>query len=685
MHHKRGALCFTLFFRSWARIVLALSLIYSSSGIAQDTDGDGIDNQFDNCIEIANPDQRDSNGDGFGNACDADLDNNGFVSFNDLALFKSAFNTSNADADLDGSGFVSFNDLVIFKTLFNKPPGPAGSGASLSKADAARFLTQATFGPTDEAIDHLVRLGSYEAWIEEQFNTPASLLLPGAKYIYRKYYEYCLTHPPEWGCPVSLREALTRGQDDVIDTEYSQFRHVWWKNVINGEDQLRQRVAFALSEILVVSDLPDALSSSQFAVADYYDTLIRHAFGNYRELLEAVTLHPVMGIYLSHAQNEKADPQRNVRPDENYARELMQLFTIGLHELHQNGTPKTDLSGKPIPTYGQAEIQEFSKVFTGWNFAGIPWGEWHQLADKTKPMVPNENYHDTSEKHLLNGTVLPAGQTARQDLEAALDNVFNHPNVGPFIARRLIQRLVTSNPSPGYIARVAAAFNDNGEGVRGDMKAVIKAILLDSEARNGHRNKANFGKLREPLLTITHLWRAFRAVPIKGGEWDVPPTIAVYNSPGSYYGLFSFEKDIGQNLLRSPSVFNFFQPDYAPPGKIRKAGLTAPEFQIATASNVMGLTNTLNYHIQWSEPSNRPDDWTYLRLNKETDLAAHPGQLLDHLNILLMNGDMSNEMRDIILNHLNSPDFPDGREGLKARARDAISLIVNSPEYLIQK
>jgi len=149
--------------------------------------------------------------------------------------------------------------------------------------------------------------------------------------------------------------------------------------------------------------------------------------------------------------------------------------------------------------------------------------------------------------------------------------------------------------------------------------------------------------------------------------------------------LFSFEKDIGQNLLRSPSVFNFFQPDYAPPGKIRKAGLTAPEFQIATASNVMGLTNTLNYHIQWSEPSNRPDDWTYLRLNKETDLAAHPGQLLDHLNILLMNGDMSNEMRDIILNHLNSPDFPDGREGLKARARDAISLIVNSPEYLIQK
>ncbi len=679
-------------YRAWSGLVLALALLYPLAGMAQDSDGDGIEDQFDNCIEIANPDQRDSNGDGFGNVCDADLDNNGFVSFNDLELFRAAFNTSNADADFDGSGFVSFNDLEIFRTLFNKPPGPAGSGAGLSRPEAARFLTQATFGPTEEDIDHLINLGSYEAWIEEQFNTPAGLLLPGAKYIYRKYYEYCQAHPPEWGCPVSLNEALTRGQDDIIDTEYDQFRYVWWNRAIKGKDQLRQRVALALSEILVVSDLPDALAASEFAVADFYDTLIRHAFGNYRELLEAVTLHPVMGIYLSHAQNEKADPDRNVRPDENYARELMQLFTIGLHELNLDGTPKTDLSGKPIPTYGQTEVQEFAKVFTGWNFAGIDWGDWHQLSDKTKPMVPDEDYHDTSEKHLLNGVVLPAGQSARQDLEAALDNVFNHPNVGPFVAKLLIQRLVTSNPSPDYISRVATAFNNNGEGVRGDMKAVIQAILLDPEARNNHPAKGHFGKLREPLLCITHLWRAFRAVPIKGGEWDVPPTIAVYNSPGSYYGQAYFERDIGQNVLRSPSVFNFFQPDYSPPGKIRQAGLTAPEFQIATAGNVMGLANTLNFHIQWAEPGayDSPDDdtdhdWTYLRLNKEINLAKNPANLLDHLNLLLMNGGMSNSMRSIILNHLNHGEFPPGREGLKAKARDAISLIVNSPEYLIQK
>lgn len=665
-------------------LVISLALGLPIICFALDSDGDGLDDILDNCSLVANPDQRDSNNDGFGNLCDADLDNSGLVGFADLNLFKIAFGTNDADADLDGNGRVSFADLNIFRSLFNKPPGP-GTGNRMA---ASRFLTQATFGPTTGAIDHLISLGSFEAWIDDQINnTSPSLLLPGTYAMYQARHAYCLANPPESGCPVSLTEVTTAGVDGLFDVESIQYRFVWWNNAVDGADQLRQRVAFALSEILVVADRPIELQRSQFAMASYYDMLSQHAFGNYRDLLGDVSLHPVMGIYLGHVKNEKADLTRNIRPDENYAREVMQLFSIGLHELNLDGTLQRDAEGKPIPAYGQFEVQEFARVFTGWNFNNTNWaqgGSDHAHADNTLPMEAHEEFHDTEEKQLLNGAPpLPAGQNARQDLDDALDNIFNHPNVGPFIGKLLIQRLVSSNPSPAYVSRVASKFNDNGLGIRGDMAAVVKAILLDDEARKDYKNITGFGKLREPLLRITHLLRTFNAVKVENNPWPwiIPAGVPLYTVDYQT----DFNLSIAQRILDAPSVFNFFLPDYSPPGVIRDLELVAPEFQIVTENTSMALTNILNTLIY------RPPHtfWSSLRLDNEVAIAVNLDALLEHLNIVLMSGGMSDELRAIIRPHLDDPSFDNvnlsQQEKVLAKVRDAISLIVNSPEYMIQK
>ncbi len=635
---------------------------------ALDSDSDGVDDALDNCIEIANPNQRDSNGDGFGNVCDADLNDSGFVSFDDLSLFKNAFNTANADADLDGSGLVSFNDLVIFKALFGKPPGPAGNRGSLSKQQAARFLTQATFGPTQEDIDYLVSLGNFEAWLNEQFSEPATLQLPAMQSLAIKMCDLSTTSAP----PITGGSELARSQ-------------VWWETAVNGKDQLRQRVALALSEILVVS-ARGVLQFSNYGLANYYDVLINNAFGNYRELLEQVTLHPIMGRYLSMLRNEKANSQLNFHPDENYARELMQLFTIGVHELNNDGTLILDDNGQPIPTYGQKDIEEFAKVYTGWDFANS--AAWRDLyignGDTTHPMKAWEAFHDSSEKHLLNGFVIPAGGTAQQDLDQTLDHLFNHPNVGPFISKQLIQRLVTSNPSPAYVARVANVFNNNGANERGDLKAVIKAILLDQEARNGYQtNPQTFGKLREPMLRITHLWRAFPVIPVVkqgsfyGGNTCEQGNYDYYKLPFTG-GLDHLEATLGQTVLRSPTVFNFFLPDYSPPGILHDQNLVAPEFQIVTENTHINTLNAINFMIHGDER------YTSIDISQQLSLANTSEQLVDHLNLLLLNNRMSSRLRQILLSHL-AQIFPEGEEGQKAKVKDTIKLIVSSPEYLIQQ
>ena len=544
---------------------------------------------------------------------------------------------------------------------------PVYPESPITPAEAARFLTQSTYGPTYESITALMRQGSFDSWIQNQIALPTSMQLP---YFQNRYY--------------AERRAQNRSEEEIelyfnVNADSGARHDVWWENALTADDQLRQRVALALSEILVVSDVDPALLVAQFGMADYYDTLALHAFGNYRELLEAVTLHPVMGKFLSSIRNEKNDPQTNTRPDENFARELLQLFSLGVHQLNADGTKKTDASGNPLPTYTQFEIIEYAKIFTGWNYANISWDLWDGYGNTVDPMVPYEEYHEPGVKYLIDGSST-AGDT-RADLEAALDSIFNHPNVAPFLARRLIQRLVTSNPTNGYISRVGAVFDDNGQGVRGDLGATIAAVLLDDEARNGHLQYPNtFGKLREPLLRITHTWRAFHANRTPGAAYGLLPDELTYKTPFDG-GIYNMERIIDQAPLRAPSVFNFFLPDYSPPGVMRNAGLDGPEFQLFTESATLGIVNLINGHIQedWREAN----QWTSVDLSLEQSLAQSSDALLDHLNIILLSGSMSDATRTLLSEYLAESEANQVSD--LDRARDVISLIVNSPEYLVQK
>ena len=656
---------------------LVALLAMSNIATAADTDGDGIADELDNCRALSNANQRDTDGDAYGNRCDPDLNGDGITDGRDTNALRLAFGGTGPHADFDGNGVVNGVDVGILRSFFGKPPGPGALVAdAVTAPQAARFLTQATFGPTSAEITRLQTLKTYRAWLDDQLTKPRSTYLTRARSMYTDYYNWCINQQP----PVRADECPTPIAE-IVDTWRDYFRHVWWLNSVQGSDQLRQRMAFALSQILVVSDKSADLSDTQFGMASYYDVLSKYAFGNYLDLLKEVTQHPVMGLYLSMLRNAKADPERNIRPDENFARELQQLFTIGVYELNLDGSLKLDSSGQPISTYDQATIQGFSRAFTGWNFSNVPWDEYAGNGNRTTKMVPVAAYHDTDAKTLLRDVTLPAGQTALQDLDGALDNVFNHPNVGPFLAKQLIKRFTTSNPTPAYVARVATVFNDNGRGVRGDLSAVLRAILLDAEARDGTAAVPTFGKVREPLLRITQLFRAFKAKPIAGGDYDVGPTVVVFNSAGDQ-ALRSIDGENGQNVLGAPSVFNFFRPDYAPAGAVATAGLTAPELQLWTENTIMASTNMLNAHVQDAQTGG---ERTYLDLTTELALVTQPTKLVDRLDLLLTNGSMSASLRETLLTHLADPSFPNTSDGRQGKLRDAISLVINSPEYLVQK
>lgn len=519
-------------------------------------------------------------------------------------------------------------------TVTPPPPPP------VSQADAFRFLNQATFGATEAEAERLRTLG-LEGWIDQQIAEPVSLQLP---------------HVREVATDNPLLGFLHQG--DRID--------IWFRNSVNGPDQLRQRVAFALSQIMVVSQ-QGVLVIAPWSLADYYDTLAVHAFGNFRELMEAVTLHPAMGTYLSMRGNRRPDPERNIRPDENFARELMQLFTIGLVELEPDGTVRTDLAGQPVPTYDQAVVEGFAHVFTGWNLAGLRDYEvaFPTIDNQTRPMEHYPEFHDTGAKQLLNGVVLPAGQSGEQDLADALDNIFEHPNVGPFIARALIQRLVTSNPSPGYIRRVAEAFDDNGSGVRGDLAAVIRAILLDSEARPAVPSDTT-GKLKEPLLRVTQLWRAYEGASASG------------RFPMEFSSIM-----FGQGPLQSPSVFNFFSPDYAPPGEIATRGLVAPELQIATEFQNTFITNIMASYtfVQNSANPELEPDQVAIDITEELGLADDIDALIDRATDKLLGGEISPTLRTEIAGMLQR--IPASEP--VARVAETLYFIVTSPEYAYQR
>lgn len=450
---------------------------------------------------------------------------------------------------------------------------------TVPEAEAFRFLQHATFGATRGTVDRL-RASGYNAWFASQFDAAQSSSYPA----------YLDEKPVEWS------------QD------------YFFQNAVSAPDQLRQRLAFALHKIFVVG--ANGVANSE-AYLSYMRVLHKDAFGNFLDLMRDITLNPAMGQYLDMVNNARIPAGATGSPNENYARELLQLFTIGLTDLNLDGSPKLGSDGAPIPAYGQREVLEFSRAFTGWTYAPRP-GQYPGTIQPyySAPMVAFEPNHDTDPKTLFNGTVLPAGQTAAQDLDGALRNVFQHPNVGPFLARGLIQQFVTSNPSGEYIARVARVFNDNGSGARGDLKAVIRAILLDVEAQNPQASSG--GHLREPVLYIAALLRLF-------------------NAQLSDYPSVNYQStDLGQKVLFPPSVFSYFSPSYRFPG----TAVMAPEFQIVTAQSAMMRINAIARLINGGYGKDVTID-----LARFTDAAGDTPLLLDMVNREFFGGRMDPEVR----------------------------------------
>ena len=556
---------------------------------------------------------------------------------------------STVSAGAGGSAGGAGLDANLAEPPAGAPTGDVPSTVAASRLDpadveAARMLMQATFGPTMDSIAEYRTHADAEAWIDAQMSLPASLVSP-----------------------------YTRAESNGSNPEA---RHeAWWDNALYGEDQLRQRVAFALSQLFVVSDVDYALANAQYGVADYYDMLARNAFGNYRELLEDVALHPVMGVYLSMVLNERADPDANVRPDENFAREVLQLFSIGLHELDASARPVP--AGDPAPAYTQRTVEEFARVFTGWNYpAARRWNDTNIAARNFEgPMEPDEAYHDSGAKELLNGAIAPAGLTAREDLEFALDNIANHPNVGPFVSKQLIQRLVTSNPSPAYVARVSAVFDDDGAGGRGELGAVVRAILLDPEARTGHLDDPDFGKLREPVVRMVHLWRVLDAVP--GPEAD-----GVHRTAD--FALYRIDEALGQGVQHAGSVFNFYLPDNAiVPGGER----LSPEMQIMSEANIAATHNNLHHQFyRFTTRSDLSDDSprvTLVDLEPLVALAGDPGALLDRYNLLFAAGGMPDDVRAVLGDYLAG--FGDDDRSRHAAVQDTMFMLSVSPTFTLQR
>ena len=452
----------------------------------------------------------------------------------------------------------------------------------------------------------------------------------------------------------------------------------FWKQAITGPDQLRQRIVFALSQIFVVSQVNAELRNRPRGMSSYLDMLGANAFGNFRALLEGVTLHPMMGLYLSHLRNQKEDAATGRVPDENYAREVMQLFTIGLYRLNPDGSQALS-AGKPIPTYTNDDVEGLAKVFTGFSWAGSDtsnarFAGTNNVIDPdrdVKPMQPYPQYHSTSEKRFL-GTVIPASTSATASLKTALDTLFNHENVGPFIGRQLIQRLVTSNPSPAYISRVTAAFNNNGQGVRGDMKAVIRAILTDTEARSASTAaQPTFGKLREPVIRLANWARACDAASTSGKF--------------TIRGVGDASTQLGQNPLSSGSVFNFFRPGYTPPGTAFAAqGMVAPEFQILGENAAAGYLNFMRTVITTGAGDGADVKSSYTSL---VALANTPDALVNEVKLLFTCDAMSTATWTTIRDAVASVAIPtSGADAaLLNRVRLAVFLTVASPEFTVQK
>ncbi len=552
--------------------------------------------------------------------------------------------------------------------------GTAGGGSSppgvqvrkpQSEQEAARFILQTSIAASTSEITSL-RSEGFGPWLDRQMAA----------------------------APVSAVSWLSARGFTQIDTNRWFDRtepadYMIWNQLMAGGPEVRTRAALALSEFFVVStDGVDFRWKSQ-AMARYWDILSENAFGNFRTLLEAVTLNPAMGQWLNTLGNRRADGKGRV-PDENYAREVMQLFTIGLYQLDPDGTVKPGANGQGIETYTNVDVQELAKVFTGydfdwtgttsspdpqnasWQIESVDYALKPMTADSTKWHYPRATgYHSADAKTFL-GTTVPAGTSASEGLRMALDALFNHPNTGPFFARQMIQRLVTSNPAPGYVQRVAAVFADNGKGVRGDLKAVFRAIWLDDEALAAANLTSNsFGKLREPIVRLAQWARTFGATS-KSGNWTVADTR-------------DSASRLAQSPLRSPSVFNFFRPGYVPAASSTSAsGMVAPELQLVNESTAPAYVNFIQRVIAGQE-------WVTSDLavpyTAEVALAGDSGKLLDRLDLLLTGGQLSTETRATIKTALDATVVTDASDAAAKlrRVQTAVLLVMAAPEYLLQR
>jgi uncharacterized protein (DUF1800 family) len=513
----------------------------------------------------------------------------------------------------------------------------------ISLDNASRFLTQATFGITSAQEVQAVRDFGIDAWLAKQLSLSAP-----------SHMDY-----------LALQSARTSNGKPVDEMAYEAI----WQQWLYSPAQLRARMSFALSQIFVISNVAPDLQPT--AMASYMDVLNRNAFGTYRRLLEEVTLHPAMGYYLNMIESEKEDPARGTHPNENYAREVLQLFSIGLVQLNLDGTPKKDADGKPIPTYNEDVVKGFAKAFSGWSFGGRDTAKPDAFGNGeenwTTPMQAWASKHSTATKLLLDGVTLSAGQTPQQDMTAALDSIANHPNVAPFISRRLIQRFVTSNPTPAYIQRVATVFNNNGAGVRGDLRAVIFAILTDAEARDPSTSAAPlYGKQREPVIRFANMLRALNAKSNSGHN--------------EIHYLDSADNALGQSPLLAPSVFNFFSPDFKSPGEIAAAGLNAPEFQSTTETTMVGGLNFFARLIRDGGYGYR-ENQLKLEFALFEDVASDANALIDRINLIFMNQSITPSTRTSMMRAINSIDVKSKTE----RIRSALLLAAIAPEFVIQK
>lgn len=572
---------------------------------------------------------------------------------------------SNADGDLASASAVTSSVAT--------PP---------TKQEAARFLTQATFGPTPQEVTRLQTIG-YSKWLQEQFTATTARS-------YKTYWE--------------ARNTAIKAVKPTAAAHINEINHVFWTNAISSPDQLRQRVAFALSQIFVISTQDGCAENHLSGAAAYFDMLGQKAFGTYRDLLQSVALHPVMGCYLSHLRNQKEDMTTGRVPDENFAREIMQLFSIGLYELNPDGSYKLS-GGQPIDTYKPADVAGLAKVFTGWGLdcPGLPadpydscfrWGV--RASDQAfnpdrwaVPMKPYAKFHSTSEKRFLTAVIPPqtSGANPQASLNVALDTLSKHPNVGPFIGKQMIQRLVTSNPSPDYVRRVSTAFTASG----GSLKAMVTAILTDPEARsNANLTNPQFGKVREPILRMSALLRAYGAQSATG-------SFLIWNTGDPATSL-------GQNPFQAPSVFNFFRPGYTPPGSQAAAvKLVAPEMQLVNETSAAGYVNLMRTVVGYGfgmmgyENKGTAVDVTleYQRNPSSATLALanQPAVLVEDVNQRLMYGMMPYALRNEIVDAITSidtrakvnPTPAQIADTYKRRVWAAVLLTMASPEFQVQK